>query len=186
MADTKTSCDRAIRACFTLTVLAMIVVQGRTCACPFSCEPYWYILAAVLVLRIWYLFTHSKIARVLVTTSFFASALTQSLTLGLSFKDLHSEIIVVPGVPILRLGCMVPPMNLWRLFVSPMVLHTVLYLFIVYRAVRSHNIAAETTPLMRRLLREYVVTHLHYCQLLTGMILAVGYCTLWYSVRCKA
>jgi len=130
-------CDRTIRTCFILDVIAMAVAQ------------------AVLVLRIWHLYRHSRAAQILAVTSFVICVVAEGVTLGLSIVDLHSEIIVAPGVYLLEIGCKaLPPPTLWRMFVPHFVLHTICYLFTAYRGIRSRSIAAEAAPLMRRLLRD--------------------------------
>lgn len=119
----------------------------------------------------------------LVITSLCTATLAQCVALIIPFKYLHSEILVEPGVSILRLGCIVPPpQNIWPIFVSPVILHTVLYLFTAYRAVMSDSITSETLPLMNRLLREYVADQWQYSRSLTSMISVVGYYTSQYSV----
>ena len=117
------------------------------------------IYTAVLVLRIWHLYRHSRAAQILAVTSFVICVVAEGVTLGLSIVDLHSEIIVAPGVYLLEIGCKaLPPPTLWRMFVPHFVLHTICYLFTAYRGIRSRSIAAEAAPLMRRLLREYVAS----------------------------
>jgi hypothetical protein len=117
-----------------------------------------HLCAAVLVLRIWYLYRHSRIARILAVVCFVTCVTAECVALGVSFKDLHSEINPLPGVRILGLGCMSPPPSkLWRMFVPAFVLHTVLYIFTAYRGLRNRCVVAEAAPLMRRLLREYVI-----------------------------
>jgi hypothetical protein len=94
----------------------------------------------------------------LVVACFVVCVIAAYATLGLSFRDLHSEIITVPGVRILGLGCIIPPPSkLWRIFIPGFILHTILYIFTAYRGIRNRSIAAEAAPLMKRLLREYAV-----------------------------
>ena len=115
----------------------------------------------VLVLRIWYLFEHSKTAQLLVVASFAAAVqvVTEAVTLYLSFPNLHSEIISLPGVRILELGCKAPPpSNLWQMFVPTIIMHTILYLFTAYRGLRDRSIVAQPAPITKRLIREYVAS----------------------------
>lgn len=117
-----------------------------------------HIFAAILVVRIWYLYRHSRIARILAVACFVTCVTAECVALGVSFKDLHSEIILLPGVRILELGCIAPPSSkLWRMFFSAFVLHTVLYIFTAYRGIRNRSIVAEAAPLIKRLLREYAI-----------------------------
>jgi len=130
-------CDRTIRTCFILDVIAMAVAQ------------------AVLVLRIWYLYRHNRAAQILAVTSFVVCIVAEFVTLCLSIADLHSEIIVAPGVHILEIGCKTPPPSrVWRMFIPHFILHTICYLFTAYRGIRNRSITAEAAPLMRRLLRD--------------------------------
>jgi hypothetical protein len=117
-----------------------------------------HLCAAVLVLRIWYLYRHSRTARILAVACFVTCITAECVALGVSFKDLHSQINPLPGVRILGLGCMAPPPSkLWRMFIPAFVLHTVLYIFTAYRGLRNRSVVAEAAPLMRRLLREYAI-----------------------------
>jgi hypothetical protein len=135
----------------------MTVAQGDFQTYLHASYHHQYISTAVLVLRIWYLFRHSNAARVLVMSCFAVCVIAEAVTLGLSFADLHSEMIVVPGIRILELGCTAPPPSkLWRLFIPALILHTILYIFTAYRGLINRSIAAEAAPLMRRLIREYV------------------------------
>lgn len=56
------------------------------------------------------------------------------------------------------MGCIAPtPPKTWRLYVPPLVLHTVLYLFTAYRGLKVRSVTAEHAPLMERLMRECVI-----------------------------
>lgn len=77
------------------------------------------------------------------------------VSLGLSFPNIHSEVIDAPGIRILSMGCTAPPpSNLWRIFVPSVVIHTILYLFTAYRGLKTRSVAAETAPVVQRLVRE--------------------------------
>jgi len=117
-----------------------------------------HLCAAVIVLRIWYLYRHSTTARILAVVSFVTCVTAECVALGVSFKDLHSEINPLPSVHILGLGCMAPPpAKLWRMFIPTFVLHTILYIFTAYRGIKHRSTVAEAAPLMKRLFREYAI-----------------------------
>lgn len=81
--------------------------------------------------------------------------MSEMIILGLTFKDLRAVSISVPGVAITHLGCIAPtPNKTWRLFVPPMILHTILYLFTAYRRLNVRS--ATAPPLVERLMRECV------------------------------
>jgi hypothetical protein len=150
------SCNGGIRASFILNVGTLAVAQGdpKSNTMQIFTIDDVAIYTAVLVLRIWFLFQHSRSAQLLVVACFIVCSIAECATLGLSFKDLHSVSIPIP-LRILRLGCTAPPPSkLWRMFIPAFVLHTILYLFTAYRGLRNRSVAAESAPLIRRLLRD--------------------------------
>ncbi|KAL0578455.1 hypothetical protein V5O48_003555 [Marasmius crinis-equi] len=107
----------------------------------------------VLVIRIWYLFHHSRAIRFLAVGSFVIAAILSFVFVVLSFPFLiSSEQIDIPGTG--RIGCSIPaPRNFWRLFLPALILHTLLFVFTVLRAFRTPKVFRDA-PLMRRLLRD--------------------------------
>lgn len=154
--ETGDRCDIGIRINFILTVISMLIAQGSP-----SFLDLHSISAhkpkAVLVLRIWFLYPHSKFARLSAVVILFVCTVGEAVTLGMSFKGLRSEILPLPGIRLLSLGCVAPPpSNLWRIFVPSFILHTILYIFTAYRGLHRRSIVAEAAPVVQRLLREYV------------------------------
>ncbi|THU97410.1 hypothetical protein K435DRAFT_754063 [Dendrothele bispora CBS 962.96] len=128
------SCENGIKACFAINVIALATIQ------------------LVLVLRIWYLFPRSRTIRAMCIFSFVTCTILSAIFVGESFPFFRSIQIDIPGVR--KMGCAIPaPVNLWRLFIPPLVLHTVLFVFTTVRALRTPNLFQEA-PLMRRILRD--------------------------------
>lgn len=111
--------------------------------------------SAVLVLRIWYLYRHSPMARLLVVLCFCTSVAASCTLLYFTARDLKPIMLTVPGVTLRMNGCMTPPPpKVWALFIPTLMLHTIIYLFTAYRGVKNRSVVAEAAPIMNRLLRE--------------------------------
>ncbi|KZP20642.1 hypothetical protein FIBSPDRAFT_891737 [Athelia psychrophila] len=151
-------CKGSLRMLFTLTVICMLVAE------------------AVLVLRIWYLYRHSPMARLLVILCFCGSVAASFTLLYYTAQYLNPVTLVIPGVTLHYVGCMTPPPpKIWALFIPALVLHTILYLFTAYRGVRNRSVVAEAAPIMSRLLRDggmlYVI-----------VLVSVGFATVGSAV----
>ncbi|KAL4263954.1 DUF6533 domain-containing protein [Pleurotus pulmonarius] len=140
-ADTIFSCLRAIKACFILTVLVLGIVQ------------------AILVLRVYYLFSNSKLVQNIVIACFIVSvsiSLAFACTASINLRPL--ETLVAFGIR----GCRAErPQGFWRLYLPPLVLHTLLYMFTVLRAVSNRQMLKKS-PVMQRILKDggffYLIT----------------------------
>jgi len=130
-------CGKSIRVIWVFTVMAMFVAE------------------AVLVLRIWYLYRHSWVARFLVVFSFVFCAIACCITLYLVSREITAISLDSYDLDLQVLGCLVtPPNGLWRIYAPVLVLHTVLYLFTAYRGLHNRSIVAEAAPVMLRLVRD--------------------------------
>ncbi|KAH7907898.1 hypothetical protein BJ138DRAFT_1069691 [Hygrophoropsis aurantiaca] len=129
-------CDAGIRASFTLTVIAVSINQ------------------AILLLRVWHMFPRNSFVRLSACASFLGCTSATFATLFLSFGNLHS--VPIPQVLAGQfVGCTSPPpANIWKIFIPNIVIHTVLFGFMVMRAMDGSWGVRESAPLMRRMLRE--------------------------------
>ncbi|KZP20942.1 hypothetical protein FIBSPDRAFT_1021530 [Athelia psychrophila] len=136
-------CTKSIRAIWILTVMAMLIAE------------------AVLVLRIWYLFRHSIIARSLVLFCFFACGIASAIALYFVGRQIEAVSIKSFGLDIEIIGCLAAPSsNSWHVFAPVLVLHTVLYLFTAYRGLHNQSVVAEAAPFMLRLVRDGGILYL--------------------------
>ncbi|KAF8515199.1 hypothetical protein JB92DRAFT_3115082 [Gautieria morchelliformis] len=130
------SCDKAIRAIFGLSTVALFVIQG------------------ILVVRVFYLFSHSTVARFIIAGSYVVSI---TATIVLEYNALHGRPLLTPLAALAErvalVGCPVHQMKLmWHLFLPAFSLHTVLYIFTLIRV-----LSCEDSPqalLIRRLHRD--------------------------------
>lgn len=132
------SCTHWIRAAFELSIIAICVNQG------------------ILLLRVWYMYSHSAIARTVACFSY-AACVVSSLTMtGLSLPFLQStteslqlqrQITSIPG-------CSAPsPSIIWTVFVPSTIIHMILFGFTIARIVKvSRDLRMD--QLMQRLVRD--------------------------------
>ncbi|KAG6901717.1 hypothetical protein C0995_008797 [Termitomyces sp. Mi166 len=125
----------------------------------------FFIIQGLLVLRVFYMFEHSLLARFIIAITW-AFSIASAIIL-LAFV-MHDVILVKPLSTLARLkdliGCPVPTeTNFWHLYIPAFVLHTVLYIFTLIRALNCEN--SLQAPLIKRLHREYVVLQLDVSQI---------------------
>lgn len=144
------------------------MVYGYSLSCPCSLQkvPSLFQLSAyavlndmvtaVLVLRIWYLYRHSTLARALAMFCFVACAMACVMTLYFTGEEIKGiDINATYKLDLDIVGCIVtPPRDLWKVFAPVLVLHTILYLFTAYRGLHHRSVVAEPAPVMARLVRE--------------------------------
>ncbi|KII92796.1 hypothetical protein PLICRDRAFT_37590 [Plicaturopsis crispa FD-325 SS-3] len=109
---------------------------------------------AVIIFRIWYLYSRCKAVQIFVCIVYVASfaAIIGELWLSLRGYKVQSATPIPGAFPVL--GCMfIPNHNSWRIFVPTLVLHTVLYMLTAFRAFYSRG-GLKRTPLVQRLLRD--------------------------------
>ncbi|KAJ7932757.1 hypothetical protein B0H13DRAFT_1954510 [Mycena leptocephala] len=127
-------CDVALRINFPLNLGAMAIIQG------------------ILILRLWYLFPTSKMARYTLVVAFVWCTAGSVATLILQFPQLHSSLVNMPKRG-LSFCADVPPSQFWLVFVPSFVLHGVLSLFTIVRVI--HNMrTSKNMPLQKRILRD--------------------------------
>jgi len=126
-------CKRSIQTVFISSVVALGVVQ------------------AMLVVRVWFLFGHSRVTRVVIIACFI---ITNVFSLYLAVLT-GVELQVTPDLTQMHIvGCRATrPNAFWRLWLPALVLHTVLYGMIAFRALNNRRIFKEA-PILKRLVRD--------------------------------
>lgn len=152
---------------FTIATVGLMGVQGmKYCRIYHSLlltETLHSLYIAVLIIRIWYLFSHSWSIRALSIGTFIANA---ALSLYFLFQNVyeeqHSPETSAKVVALFKeffpdfepRGCtFFIPDNMYRLFLPGLVLHTLLYVFTTLRAFRIPK-ALRDAPVMSRILKE--------------------------------
>ncbi|KAH0589807.1 hypothetical protein H2248_000002 [Termitomyces sp. 'cryptogamus'] len=152
------ACDRAIRAIFGLSTVALFTIQG------------------ILVARVFYLFEHSRTARLIIAITYGAAIIATITTLVLVMVDAMllkplstlSQVVDLVGCPIR------PQTTFWRIYISAFALHTVLYIFTLVRVRNCEN--SLQAPLIKRLHRDgglfylVVIGAVGYTEIGSGLI----------------
>ncbi|KAG1793192.1 uncharacterized protein HD556DRAFT_1308905 [Suillus plorans] len=131
-------CTHWIRAAFELSIIAICVNQG------------------ILLLRVWYMYSHSAIARTVACFSYAACVVSSLTMMGLSLPFLQStteslqlqrQITTIPG-------CSAPsPSIIWTVFVPSTIIHMILFGFTITRIMKvSRDLRMD--QLMQRLVRD--------------------------------
>ncbi|EGO22198.1 hypothetical protein SERLADRAFT_472693 [Serpula lacrymans var. lacrymans S7.9] len=117
------------------------------------------IVQVVLTLRVWYLFSGRRTIQLLAAGCFCVSFIaTIPLVIRLS-TEIRMTLVMLPGMS----GCIFAPSNdrLWAAYLPVLFIHSVLYIFLVYR-VLSCRVTISRAPILKRFLREgglaYLVT----------------------------
>ncbi|KAL0951941.1 hypothetical protein HGRIS_008593 [Hohenbuehelia grisea] len=113
----------AFRINFPLNILALVIIQ------------------ATLVIRTWYLFTHSRAAQWLIVAAYALSTAATIVTLVGTIPGLHSHLEHVSGQPIFYCTEPLKAQNIVFIFVPSFFLHAVLSAFMVARVV--HNVRSN-------------------------------------------
>ncbi|KAL1743412.1 hypothetical protein HDZ31DRAFT_40986, partial [Schizophyllum fasciatum] len=125
------SCRPAIQATFILNAFSVCVVQ------------------ATLVLRLWYLFADTNLIRIPMTIAYIANvAITFYFTI---YSAANLEILrTIEHIQ----GCRVSrPEHVWRIYLPSLVVHTLLFVLMLIRAVRNRHFLRQA-PLLKRMLRD--------------------------------
>ncbi|KAG1743050.1 hypothetical protein EDB19DRAFT_1633472 [Suillus lakei] len=161
-------------ACFTLLVYDLLTTFGEEVeyfwSGPWSISRVLFFLnrylpfvvmisgliIRILLLRVWYMYSHSAIARAVACFSYAACALSSLIMMGLSLPSLTSSAESlqlqrkISNIP----GCSAPPPSMiWTVFVPSTIIHTILFGFTIARVAKvSHDLRMD--QLMRRLVRD--------------------------------
>ncbi|KAJ7192166.1 hypothetical protein GGX14DRAFT_380328, partial [Mycena pura] len=123
----------------------------RCLLCPTVVSNYIIFVLAMLVVRVWYLFGNSRLTRVAMIASF---VITNGISLYLAILA-GVEVQITQNLAQIHIaGCQATrPPQFWRLWLSPLVLHTVLYCMTAFRAVKNRRMFKEA-PILKRLVRD--------------------------------
>ncbi|KAK0224739.1 hypothetical protein EDD85DRAFT_859002 [Armillaria nabsnona] len=115
------------------------------------------IVQAILVLRVWYLFSNSKNIRLVTVFAFIISLSTSmlfSIVAARKVKTLQTGIPLPTFIHYEVRGCLVsrPPM-FWRIYLPSLCLHTLLYILTAFRGLQNRRMLNQA-PVMKRLLRD--------------------------------
>ncbi|KAJ6457252.1 hypothetical protein C8R45DRAFT_844345 [Mycena sanguinolenta] len=127
------NCKRGIQTLFLISIVALGVVQ------------------AMLVIRVWYLFSQSRSTRLAMIAAF---AITNLLSLYFAVMA-GIQLEITPNLTQLHIyGCRADrPPRFWRLWLPSLVLHTLLYCLTAFRALKNRRVFKEA-PILKRLVRD--------------------------------
>lgn len=110
------------------------------------------IIQAILVLRVWYLFSNSRPIRLTMLIAFMISFILSLAFAIVSAADL--EVLGSPPGVRVAVGCQAArPDHFWRMFFPSLVLHTLLYILTAIKALRNRQVLKDA-PVLKRLLRD--------------------------------
>ncbi|KAF7341001.1 hypothetical protein MSAN_02085500 [Mycena sanguinolenta] len=127
------SCKRGIQTLFLISIVALGVVQ------------------ATLVVRVWYLFSRSRLTRLAMIAAF-----TITNLVSLYFAIMAGiQLEITPNLTRFHIyGCRADrPPRFWRLWLPSLVLHTLLYSLTAFRALKNRRVFKEA-PILKRLVRD--------------------------------
>lgn len=132
------SCTQWIHAAFELSMIVICINQG------------------ILLLRVWYMYSHSAILRAVACFSYAACALSSLILMGWSLQFLESSAESlelqrkISSIP----GCSAPsPSMIWTVFVPSAIIHTILFGFTIAQIVKVSR-DSRKDQLMLRLVRD--------------------------------
>lgn len=110
------------------------------------------IVEAVLVLRVYVLYSGLRKAQLLLLVSFLAAVITSAALMGNTLKSVKSERNPAPQ---LLVGCFYStPSQFWAVFVPPFVFETILFLLTFVRAFRGRTLTESNIPIFKCLIRD--------------------------------
>ncbi|TBU48275.1 hypothetical protein BD309DRAFT_1015745 [Dichomitus squalens] len=117
-------CDGLIHTTFVLTIVSIFVVQ------------------AIIVLRICYVYSKDIVARVIVIGTLAVCTICTLVLFGTVWHDIDAQ-VPVPGFTID--SCTAPPSReMWKIFVPSIILHTLLFLATTLPAVRLRRLGQQS------------------------------------------
>ncbi|OAX37167.1 hypothetical protein K503DRAFT_693799, partial [Rhizopogon vinicolor AM-OR11-026] len=138
-------------------------------------------ITGILFLRVWYMYSHSTLARAAACLSYAACTVSSMTLLGLSLPSLVSYASVQIESEILHLpGCSAPsPSTIWKVFLPSTVIHTILFGFTIARVMRvSHDLRMD--QLMLRLGRDGGLVF--FVSMASATFSAVGARLIWVPI----
>ncbi|KAJ8583971.1 hypothetical protein M405DRAFT_827651, partial [Rhizopogon salebrosus TDB-379] len=114
------------------------------------------ITQGILLLRVWYMYSHSALARAVACFSYAACTVSSMILMGINLPSLEvspTSLEIERTISHLP-GCSAPsPSMIWAVFIPSTVIHTILFGFTIARIMKvSHKLRME--QLMRRLVRD--------------------------------
>lgn len=107
---------------------------------------------AIIVLRIWYLYSNQLSGRLIVVAAFAACTISVFALLGTDWHELVPIPLNIPGVSLPT--CPSPfPKHLWKIWVPSLIFHTLMFIATTYQAMRVRQLGGSS-QLMDRILRE--------------------------------
>lgn len=143
-----TRCNKVTNAVFVGALIACANIQGQQCPDFSTMNTNSLTNLAILVVRIWYLYSKSIVGRLTVIACFAVSVIGTIITASVNGG--------LPSKSDKQWGCVpLPQPELWRIFALHVGFHTVLYILTVIPAVRTWR-SSSISPVMVHILREYV------------------------------
>lgn len=131
----KSFCEVALRLPFILDVVALGIIQ------------------AMLVVRVWYLFSNNRTAQISVLLAFLVTFI---FSMYLMISAVASFVVLenITNPPEFSRGCKVSrPMAFGRVYLPSVFLHAVLYAMTAYRALKNRRLLKQA-PILKRLVRD--------------------------------
>jgi hypothetical protein len=138
-----------------MSTVALFVIQGTASISRLFCVST-YPTIGILVLRVLYMFSHSNLARAIISITYLGAIVS---TIAILILLLNGRPLLTPLSTLAEhvdlVGCPVHVMTrFWHLYLPAFTLHTVLYIFTLIRVLNCEN--SPQALLIRRLHREYV------------------------------
>jgi len=110
------------------------------------------VVEAVLVLRVYVLYSGVRKAQILLLASFLVAVITAATLMGKTLNSVKSENNPAPQFLV---GCFYSsPSDFWAVFVPPFVFETILFVLTLLRAFREHARTERNIPILKCLIRD--------------------------------
>ena len=157
-----------IEATIVFTLIAVLIIQGDIYLSSPIAPDILNTRLVILVLRTYYLYSHSLIARVFVICVYLTTTVASAIFIMLVLLTIEARErpVHVGQLVQVHVGCELSASSkpLWPFFIPSLTLHTILYCLTSYRAMT----AKSSAPVLKRLRRE-CVTHILYRITLTDL-----------------